>query len=86
VKIVQEDRVILDIDKELLKGYENATVKITSPELFDKTIYAGYTGIGETKTASFKVKVASNTPIDAKIKILSTRGGYLEKSITIGKK
>jgi hypothetical protein len=86
VKIVQEDRVVLEIDKEFLKGHENAQVKIISPELYDKTIYAGYTGVGETKSATFKVKVAAGKSFDAKVKILSTRGGYLEKTVTIGQK
>jgi hypothetical protein len=86
IKIVQEDRVVLEFDKELIKGHENAPVKIITPELYDKTIYAGYTGVGETKSATFKIKVSKSEPIDAKIKILSTRGGYLEKVVTIGKK
>jgi len=41
VKIVQEDRVRLEIDKALLKGDKDAKVVITSPELMDKTVYAG---------------------------------------------
>lgn len=83
VKIVQEDRVILDFDKELTKGYENAKVKITSPDLFEKTIYAGYTGVGEKKQASFKVKVDGNEEIKGKITLSSTRGGLLEREFTL---
>lgn len=84
VKIVQEDRVILDIDRDLLKGYEDATVVISSPETHDKTIYADYTGAGESKTVTFRVQLKGRQPIKAKVKLLSTRGGYLEKEITIG--
>ena len=84
VKIVQEDRVVLDINNDLLKGYENAAVVINSPETQDKTIYAGYTKAGESKTISFKVQLKEQQTIEATVKLLSTRGGYLEKSITIG--
>lgn len=83
VKIVQEDRVMLDFDKELTKGYENAKVKITSPDLFEKTIYAGYTGVGEKNQASFKVKVAGNEVVKGKIKLSSTRGGMIEREFTL---
>lgn len=83
VKIVQEDRVSLDFDKELTKGYENAKVKITTPSLYDKTIYAGYTGIGEKKIATFKVKVEGKEEVKGKIKLSSTRGGYFEREFTL---
>jgi len=84
VKIVQEDRVTLDIDKALLKGFEEAKAVITQPALFDKTVYAGYTKIGEQKEATLKVKLNQSGSIKAKVKLLSTRGGYKEKEITIG--
>lgn len=84
VKIVQEDRVMLEFDKELTKGFEDAKVQITTPELYEKTIYAGYTQAGETKEAIFKVKVNQNEQVKAKVKLLSTRGGYQEREITLG--
>jgi Zinc carboxypeptidase len=84
VKIVQEDRVMLDIDKALLKGFEEAKAVITQPALFDKTIYAGYANIGEQKEAVFRVKLNQSGSIKAKVKLLSTRGGYKEKEIIIG--
>jgi hypothetical protein len=84
VKIVQEDRLILDIDKNLLKGFEEAKVVITQPTLFDKTIYAGYTTPNETKEGVFRVKLNQLGSIKAKVKLLSTRGGYQEKEIVIG--
>jgi len=83
VKIVQEDRVSLDFAKELTQGYEKAKVKITAPSLYDKTIYAGYTAVGEKKTAVFKVKVEGNEAVKGKIKLSSTRGGYFEKEFTL---
>jgi hypothetical protein len=83
VKIVQEDRLMLEFDKELTKGHENALVQITMPELYNKTIFAGYTEPGETKQAEFRVKVSQKEPVKAKLKILSTRGGYLEREIIL---
>jgi hypothetical protein len=84
VKIVQEDRLMLEFDKELTKGFENAKVQITTPELYEKTIYSGYTEPGETKEAVFKVKVSQKEPVKGKLKLLSTRGGYLEREFTLG--
>jgi hypothetical protein len=84
VKIVQEDRLMLEFDKELTKGYEDAKVQIVSPELYDKTIYADYTGPGDTKTVTFKVKLNDVKSVKGKVKLLSTRGGYQEREITIG--
>jgi hypothetical protein len=80
---VQEDRVSLDFDKELTKGYETAKVKIISPELYDKTIYSGYTNKGETKSVSFKVTVEGDDPVTGKIKLSSTRGGYFEQEFKL---
>ena len=85
VKIVQEDRVSLTFDKELTKGYEEAKVKIVSPELYDKTIYAGYTGLGETKSVTFKVQVAGDEEVKGKIKLSSTRGGFFEQEFILNK-
>ncbi|WP_028526222.1 M14 family metallopeptidase [Runella limosa] len=84
VKIVQEDRLTLDIDKNLLKGFEEAKVVITQPTLFDKTIFAGYTAPNETKEGIFRVKLNQTGSVKAKVKLLSTRGGYQEKEIVIG--
>ncbi len=83
VKIVQEDRVSLEFDKALTKGYEEAKVQITSPETYDKTIYAGYTDKGETKSVSFKVKVKGEESLTGKIKLSSTRGGYFEQEFKL---
>jgi len=83
VKIVQEDRVSLDFDNELIKGYENAQVKIISPELYDKTIYTGYIDKGETKSVSFKVTITGEEAITGKIKLSSTRGGYFEQEFKL---
>lgn len=83
VKIVQEDRVTLVFDKELTKGYEEAKVKIENPALYDKTIYAGYTGLGETKSVKFIVKVEVDEQVKGKIKLSSTRGGLFEQEFVL---
>jgi len=83
VKIVQEDRVSLDFEKDLLKGDQDATVRIVTPSLYDKTIYSGYTGVGEKKTATFVVRVKGDAPVKGKIKLSSTRGGFIEKEFTL---
>jgi len=83
VKIVQEDRVTLVFDKELTKGYEEAKVKIENPALYDKTIYAGYTGLGETKSVKFIVRVEVDEQVKGKIKLSSTRGGLFEQEFVL---
>lgn len=85
VKIVQEDRLQLEFDKELVKGGKEAKIKITSPVLFDKTIYLGYTQPGESKEASFEVLLNGIQGAKGKLKILSTRGGYIERELVLGK-
>lgn len=85
VKIVQEDRLQLSFDKVLTKGDDKAQVQIVNPATFDKTIYLGYTQPGEQKTASFTVKLNGIKGAKGKLKVLSTRGGYIEKEITLGK-
>jgi len=85
VKIVQEDRMQLSFDKDLTKGGDTAKVQITNPATFDKTAYLGYTQPGEQKTASITVKLNGINGAKGKLKLLSTRGGYIEKEITLGK-
>ena len=84
VKIVREDWVQLDFDSELTKGHEDAKLKIITPELYDKTIRAGYTGAGESKKVYFEVRLNGIEGAEGKVKILSTRGGYIEKEIEVG--
>lgn len=84
VKIVREDRLILEFDEELTKGYEDALVQIVTPSTFDKTIKAGYTDAGETKTASFEVKLNGVSGAEGTLKLLSTRGGYSETTVVLG--
>ncbi len=84
VKIVQEDRVELEFDEELTEGYEDAKVKILEPATFDKTIKAGYTDAGETKSATFVVELNGVSGAEGTLKLISTRGGYIERPVTVG--
>jgi hypothetical protein len=84
VKIVREDRVQLQFKSDLTKGGDDAKVTVTSPTLADKTIYLDRTLPGETKTATFEVKFNDVKGAKGTVKILSTRGGYIEKEIMIG--
>ena len=58
--------------------------KRQQPTLFDKTIFAGYTAPNETKEGIFRVKLNQTGSVKAKVKLLSTRGGYQEREIVIG--
>ena len=84
VKIVREDRVQLRFDDELTKGEDDAQVKILTPTLYDKTIYMDRTLADETKTAIFLVELNGIEEVDGKVRILSTRGGFIEEDIKIG--
>jgi hypothetical protein len=84
VKIVREDRVQLEFDEELTKG-DDPTVKILTPATYDKTIRAGYTEPNETKEVEFAVRVLGKDGVEGKVKLLSTRGGYFEVPLELGK-
>lgn len=83
VKIVKEDRVILSFDDDLEKDDK---VEVLRPETYDKTIYAGYTDAGETKQVVFRVKVNTDEKVSGTLKLLSTRGGYLEMNVDFPKR
>ena len=84
VKIVKEDRLVLSFDENLTKGYEQAKVTIETPELFDKTIYLGYTEPGQAKKGRFVVTLNGIDGAKGILKVLSTRGGYIEEEIILG--
>lgn len=84
VKIVQEDRIQLSFKNDLTKGFEDAKVKILNPSTYNKTIKAGYTDAGEKKSATFEVQLNGIDGANATLKILSTRGGYIEEEVVIG--
>jgi murein tripeptide amidase MpaA len=82
VKVVQEDRVQLEFDKQLTRG-RSPRVEIIEPSTYDKTIRAGYTEPGDSREVRFEVRVRGGGA-EGKVKILSTRGGYLEAKIVLG--
>ncbi|NVJ46251.1 MAG: hypothetical protein HWE07_03955, partial [Cytophagia bacterium] len=59
-------------------------LQIVSPTLSDKTIYLDRTLSGETKEATFEIKLNGINGAKGKVRILSTRGGYIEKELEIG--
>ena len=85
VKIVKPDRVKLTFDKELTKDRKNKKVEILVPKIQNKVIELNWTAKGEVKTAHFKVKLNGINEAKCKVHILSTRGGYKVKEITLGK-
>jgi len=82
VKIVQEDRAELVFDRALTRG-ESPGVRIIDPATRDKTVRAGWTEPGETKSVTFRVRRYGNAKVKGKVRVLSTRGGVLEKEIEI---
>jgi len=84
VKIVTEDRVRLEFDKELTKDRKNKKVEILVPEVTDKDVYLGRTRQDEIKTAYFKVKFNGIYEAKCTVHVLSSRGGHVKKDIRIG--
>ncbi|MFC2185778.1 M14 family metallopeptidase [Fulvivirgaceae bacterium LMO-SS25] len=84
VKIVREDRVQLQFDNELTKGGDDAQVQVVNPSLADKTQYLDRTLPGQSQVATFEIKLNKVSSVKAKVRVLSTRGGFIEKEITIG--
>jgi hypothetical protein len=83
VKIVQEDRVVLDFDSTLTKR-PNPKVTIVNPATRDKTIRTGWTEPGETKTVTFRVNTMGVPGVRATVRVLSTRGGLIKREVLLG--
>jgi len=82
VKIVQLDQAVLDFDKKLLEG-DQPKIKIVDPKTSDKTRYADHLWQNQEATATFTIRSYTRDKIKGKVKVLSTRGGVLEKEITL---
>lgn len=82
VKIVQEDQAVLDFDKKLIEG-DQPKIRIINPKTADKTRYAGHLWQNQQASASFTVRMHTGEKITGKVKVLSTRGGVLEKEIVL---
>jgi hypothetical protein len=83
VKIVRQDRVRLEFEKDLLKE-PNPGVRIIDPPTFDKIRYTGWTAPGERGEAVFTVRIYGLSGVRGKVQVLSTRGGFLEKELILG--
>ncbi|RMH19662.1 MAG: peptidase [Gemmatimonadetes bacterium] len=83
VKIVREDRAVLDFAPELTRG-EAPRISIVGPPYSDKTGYAGWTEPGQENAFTFRVRVDGEEPVEGAVRVLSTRGGVLEAPVRIG--
>ncbi len=81
VKIVREDRAVLEFDR-VSPGAGSQAVRIVGPAFVD----SGWTDPGETSnSATFEVRVQGADPsVEGTVRILSTRGGVLTHSFTVG--
>ena len=86
VNIVRPDRVKLEFDNEFMKDTNNKNVEIMVPKGRNKDIENSWTKQGESKTATFQVKLNGIDTAICKVHVLSSRGGHKIKEITIGKK
>jgi murein tripeptide amidase MpaA len=84
VKIVRPDTVRLEFDESLVKDPADRKVEILEPKSRNKDVELGWTRKGEIKTAEFRVALKGIPDAKCKIHVLSTRGGHLEREITIG--
>ena len=79
VKIVQEDRVVLQFPR--LTG--NARARIIEPGNRGGVFYTGWTEPGETKSATFKVRLHNTAEVNATVRLESTRGGVVTREVRI---
>jgi len=76
VKIVREDRVRIDIDRNLIKK--------GNVEVLTNNFEVGWTKNGEQKTARLSIKLNGISEVNGTVHVLSTRGGHKQQNITIG--
>ena len=84
VKIVREDRVRLQFDSTLTQR-EAPIVRIVDPATRDKTIRAGWTQPGESKSVSFVVVTYGVPGVEGEVQVLSTRGGRVQVPLVLGR-
>lgn len=82
VKIVREDEAALEFDPSLSRGSE-PRVTIVEPAR-GGAVEAGWTDAGATNSATFRVQVRGAGPVEGTARVLSTRGGILEGTFTLG--
>lgn len=82
VKIVREDQVQLEFAEELTDR-DSPRVRIVTPRTQDKTIRAGWTEPGETKSVTFEVRTYGGAPVEGTVHLKSTRGGHLRAPLRL---
>jgi hypothetical protein len=80
IKIVKPDTAKLEFDQNLLK---DKRVEIVDPEVRDKSIEMGWLEEGESKTATWKVRLNGIDSVKAEISVLSTRGGVDRRQVEL---
>jgi hypothetical protein len=81
VKIVQEDRLFLTFPRDVPAG---RAPRIAAPALRQGAVWSGWTEGGQTKTVTYRVTTYGTEPVTAELRLDSTRGGVLRRSIQIG--
>jgi hypothetical protein len=82
IKIVQEDKALIEFSKEIWQA-NPPRIKIVVPATADKSVYKGITKYGEVKTVLFRVIRYGNKPLEGTARILSTRGGVVERKFIL---
>ena len=83
VKIVQEDRVRLEFDRDLMRQGEEH-VRIVTPSRRNKVISAGWTEPGENKSVTFEVRTYGLPGVEGTVHVMSTRGGLVKVPLVLG--
>jgi murein tripeptide amidase MpaA len=83
VKIVEEDRVLLEFAGELTRG-PSPRVRVVTPATRSKEVRAGWTEPGEAKEVSFTVRTYGRDAVEGTVSLLSTRGGRHRVPLRLG--
>jgi hypothetical protein len=73
--------VRLQFTADLLRG-DTPRVRMVEPT--NPSIDSRWTEPGETRSETYRVTVRGSSPVNATIRLLSTRGGVVEREVTIG--
>jgi hypothetical protein len=82
VKIVREDEARVEFDPSLTRGSE-PPVTVLQPSR-GGAVQAGWTDAGATNSATFQIQVRGSGPVEGTARVLSTRGGVVEATFTLG--